>query len=50
MVLCISRFYFYSKTYITLFDLLHYSKNLAHKYFRHLANDIIHIYFCIRPN
>jgi hypothetical protein len=32
-------------TYITLFVSLLYSKNIAHKYFRHLANNIIQIYF-----
>jgi hypothetical protein len=32
MILCISRIYFYSVTYMTLFVSLIYSKNVAHKY------------------
>jgi hypothetical protein len=45
MILYISRICFYSLTYVTLFVSLLYSKNVAHKYFRHLANNSIQIYF-----
>jgi hypothetical protein len=45
MILYISRICFYSVTYVTLFVSLLYSKNVAHKYFRHLANNSVQIYF-----
>jgi hypothetical protein len=45
MILCISRICFYSVTYMTIFVTLLYSKNIAHKYLRHLANNSIQIYF-----
>jgi hypothetical protein len=56
IILCISRICFYSITYMTLFVLLLYSKNIVHKYLRHLANNniqnisdilLIIIYKCI---
>jgi hypothetical protein len=45
MILYISRIYFYSVTYMTLFVSLIYNKNVAHKYLKHLANNNIQIYF-----
>jgi hypothetical protein len=45
MTLYISRICFYSVTDMTLFVSLLYSKNVAHKYLRHLANNSIQIYF-----
>jgi hypothetical protein len=45
MILYITRICFYSVTYMTLFVLLLYSKNVAHKYLRHLSNNSIQIYF-----
>jgi hypothetical protein len=45
MILYISRICFYSVTYVTLFVSLLYSKNIAHKYLRRLANNNIQIYF-----
>jgi hypothetical protein len=45
MILYISRIYFYSGTYMTLFVSLIYSKNITHKYLRHLAINSIQIYF-----
>jgi hypothetical protein len=45
MILCISRICFYSVNYMTLFVSLIYNKNVAHKYFRHIANNGIQIYF-----
>jgi hypothetical protein len=45
MILCISRIRFYSVTYMALLVSLLYSKNVAHKYLRHLANNNIQIYF-----
>jgi hypothetical protein len=45
MILCISRIFFYSVNYMTLFVSLIYSKNVAHKYIRHFANNSIQIYF-----
>jgi hypothetical protein len=45
MILCISRIYFYSATYRTLFDSLKNSKNVAHKYLEYLVNNNIQIYF-----
>jgi hypothetical protein len=45
MILCINRIGFYSVTYMTLFVSLLYSKNVAHKYLRHLTNNSIQIYF-----
>jgi hypothetical protein len=50
MILYISRICFYSITYVTLFVSLLYSKNVAHKYPQHLANNSIQIYFCIKYN
>jgi hypothetical protein len=47
MILCISRIDFYSVTYMALFVSLLYSKNVAHKYLRHLANNSIQIYLFI---
>jgi hypothetical protein len=44
MILCISRICFYSTTNRTLFGSLFYSKNVAHKYLQHLANNSIQIY------
>jgi hypothetical protein len=44
MILCITRICFYSVTYKMIFDSLLCSKNVAHKYFRHLANNSILIY------
>jgi hypothetical protein len=41
----ISRICFYSVTYMTLFVSHLYSKNVAHKYLRYLANNSIQIYF-----
>jgi hypothetical protein len=38
MILYISRIYFYSVTYMTLFLSLLYIKNIAHKYLRHLTS------------
>jgi hypothetical protein len=37
MILCISKICFYYVTYMTLFVTLLYSKNVAHKYPRHLV-------------
>jgi hypothetical protein len=45
MILCITRIGFYSVAYKTIFDSLFYSKNIAHKYLRHLANNSIPVYF-----
>jgi hypothetical protein len=47
MILCISIIDLYSVTYMTLFVSLLYSKNVAHKYLRHLTNNnnSIQIYF-----
>jgi hypothetical protein len=45
MILCMSRICFYSVNYMTLFVPLLYSKNIAHKYLGHLANNNIQIYF-----
>jgi hypothetical protein len=45
MILCFSRIYLYFVTYMTLFVSLLYSKNVAHKHLRHLANNSIQIYF-----
>jgi hypothetical protein len=45
MILYSSRIFFYSVAYVTLFVLLLYCKNIAHKYLRHLANNSIQIYF-----
>jgi hypothetical protein len=45
MVLYSSRICFYYVTYVTLFVSLLYSKNIAHKYLRHLAKNNIQIYF-----
>jgi hypothetical protein len=45
MILCISRICFYYVTYMTLFVSLLYSKNVVHKYLRHLINNSIQIYF-----
>jgi hypothetical protein len=45
MILYITRICFYSITYMTLFVPLIYSKNVAHKYLRYLANNNIQIYF-----
>jgi hypothetical protein len=45
MILNMSRICFYSVTYMTLFVPLVYSKNVAHKYLGHLANNSIQIYF-----
>jgi hypothetical protein len=46
MILCISRIFLYSVTYMTLFVSLLYSKNVfIYKYLRHLANNNKQIYF-----
>jgi hypothetical protein len=45
MILCINRICFYYVSYMTLFISLLYSKNVAHKYLRHIANNSIQIYF-----
>jgi hypothetical protein len=45
MILYISRICFYFVTYMTLSVSLLYSKKVAHKYLRHLANNSIQIYF-----
>jgi hypothetical protein len=45
MILCISRICLYSVNYMTLFVSLFYTKNIAHKYLRHLNNNSIQIYF-----
>jgi hypothetical protein len=45
MILCMSRICFYFVTYMTLSVPLLYSKNVAHKYLGHLANNSIQIYF-----
>jgi hypothetical protein len=45
MILYITRICFYSVTYMTLFIPLLYSKNVAHKYLRHVVNNSIQIYF-----
>jgi hypothetical protein len=44
MILCIIRICLYSITYMTFFVSFLYSKNVAHKYPRHLANNSIQIY------
>jgi hypothetical protein len=43
MILYISRICFYSVIYMALFVSLLYSKNVAYKYLRHLANNSIQI-------
>jgi hypothetical protein len=45
MILCMSRIYFYSISYMALFVPLLYSKNVTHKYLGHFANNSIQIYF-----
>jgi hypothetical protein len=45
MILCITRIGFYYVAYKTIFNSFIYSKNIAHKYLRRLANNIILIYF-----
>jgi hypothetical protein len=45
MILFISRICFYSVIYMSLFVSLLYSKNVSHKYLRHLANNNMQIYF-----
>jgi hypothetical protein len=45
MILYMSRICFYSVTYMTLFVPHFYSKNVAHTYLGHLANNSIQIYF-----
>jgi hypothetical protein len=44
MILYISRICFYSVIYMALFVSLLYSKNVAYKYLRHLANNSIQIF------
>lgn len=45
MILCINKICFYSETYKTLFDLVIYSKNAAHKYISCIANNSTETYF-----
>jgi hypothetical protein len=54
MILYISRIYFYSVTYMTLFLSLLYIKNIAHKYLRHLTsynvsllNKVAHLFYIL---